>query len=375
LSEGVDVPAVDMVSFSQPKSSTIDIIQTVGRAMRKAPNKTVGYIFIPVLLRDGEDIEDAVDRTEFGHVYDILQAMREQDEVLSAAIDDFRVRQLAGEDTETDLPNIIIDTDLPVDLRMLRKAITVRLVDGVTPAAKNVIYRKAVLLRLARSGAPRPSMYSKNRNEKTLANTLSQYACRKTHSSYDPEFAAEIRRIAPHWFVPSSNKKKQILLEMARNGEDRPSPQTDKRLYDMFRNYIKPGHKCYDQVFVEEIMAIAPHWFSTGTDRAKEELLRMAREGEPKPSRYSKDSTLRGLADAFHKFSRPGSDRYDGEFVRQIHSIVSKWYDSYDRVPLPEDVAIVVPKRHREVYAFRRNKHIQSVIKIPTAPLEHDKPE
>ena len=50
LTEGVDVPAVDMVAFIDPRKSRVDIAQAVGRAMRKAPNKTVGYVVVPLFL-------------------------------------------------------------------------------------------------------------------------------------------------------------------------------------------------------------------------------------------------------------------------------------------------------------------------------------
>src|SRR5438552_3857768 len=48
LTEGVDVPAVDMVAFLTPKRSRVDIVQATGRAMRKAPGKTTGYVLVPL---------------------------------------------------------------------------------------------------------------------------------------------------------------------------------------------------------------------------------------------------------------------------------------------------------------------------------------
>ncbi len=50
LTEGVDIPAVDAVLFSDPKQSVIDIVQAAGRAMRLHPNKELGYIIIPIML-------------------------------------------------------------------------------------------------------------------------------------------------------------------------------------------------------------------------------------------------------------------------------------------------------------------------------------
>ena len=57
LTEGVDIPAVDAVVFSDPKQSVIDIVQAAGRAMRTHPNKELGYIIIPVILdQNSEDV-------------------------------------------------------------------------------------------------------------------------------------------------------------------------------------------------------------------------------------------------------------------------------------------------------------------------------
>ncbi len=58
LSEGVDVPALDGVAFIDPRSSEIDIIQSVGRAIRLSENKTMGTIVIPVFIEQTENAED-----------------------------------------------------------------------------------------------------------------------------------------------------------------------------------------------------------------------------------------------------------------------------------------------------------------------------
>ncbi len=92
LTEGVNVPAVDMVAFVSPKKSQIDIVQAAGRAMRKADNKKFGYIFIPLFMQIAEDesIEEAIDKTKFDTVWDVLQAMQEQDESLVEIISQMR---------------------------------------------------------------------------------------------------------------------------------------------------------------------------------------------------------------------------------------------------------------------------------------------
>jgi superfamily II DNA or RNA helicase len=88
LTEGVDVPAVDMVAFLAPKRSRVDIVQATGRAMRKESGKSTGYVLIPLFLEltTGESLEEAFDRAEFDEVWNVLQAMQEQDDVLADII-------------------------------------------------------------------------------------------------------------------------------------------------------------------------------------------------------------------------------------------------------------------------------------------------
>ncbi|OGR42029.1 MAG: hypothetical protein A2X28_03545 [Elusimicrobia bacterium GWA2_56_46] len=92
LTEGVDVPAVDMVAFLSPKRSTVDIVQATGRAMRKAPNKEFGYILVPLYLeiKKNETIVEAVLRGKFEEVWDVLAALQEQDDLLADIIRQMR---------------------------------------------------------------------------------------------------------------------------------------------------------------------------------------------------------------------------------------------------------------------------------------------
>ena len=86
LTEGIDVPAVDMVAFIDPRHSRIDIAQATGRAMRKprGSDKEVGYVVIPLFLEreSDETLDDALERSDFDDVANVLNAMQEQDEDL-----------------------------------------------------------------------------------------------------------------------------------------------------------------------------------------------------------------------------------------------------------------------------------------------------
>lgn len=81
LSEGVDVPALDSVIFFDGKSAMVDIIQAVGRVMRKAKNKKRGYIILPIALRESEikNLDEAVKNTNFQNIWKVLKALRSHD--------------------------------------------------------------------------------------------------------------------------------------------------------------------------------------------------------------------------------------------------------------------------------------------------------
>lgn len=94
LSEGVDVPSLDGVAFIDPKGSQVDIIQSVGRAIRKvrgAITQTKGTIILPVFLEDADDPEEAIQKSNFKPIWGVLTALKSHDDELSSTLDEYRV--------------------------------------------------------------------------------------------------------------------------------------------------------------------------------------------------------------------------------------------------------------------------------------------
>ena len=73
LSEGVDVPALDAVLFLTPRSSQIDVVQAVGRAMRKAPGKKYGYIIIPIAVKADGNYARSIRDSRYRATWQVLQ--------------------------------------------------------------------------------------------------------------------------------------------------------------------------------------------------------------------------------------------------------------------------------------------------------------
>lgn len=87
LAEGVDVPALDAVLFIHPRKSQIDVVQAVGRVMRRAEGKQMGYIILPVGVPAGIKPELALnDNKRYRVVWDVLNALRSHDERLDSTI-------------------------------------------------------------------------------------------------------------------------------------------------------------------------------------------------------------------------------------------------------------------------------------------------
>lgn len=87
LSEGVDVPSLDAVMFLSARNSQVDVVQSVGRVMRKAPGKKYGYIIIPVVVPASVEFDKALDDNERSKVvWTVLNALRAHDDRFNATV-------------------------------------------------------------------------------------------------------------------------------------------------------------------------------------------------------------------------------------------------------------------------------------------------
>ncbi|PTJ55371.1 helicase [Staphylococcus saprophyticus] len=92
LTEGIDVPTLDAVIFLAPKKSQVDIVQAVGRIMRKSENKDYGYIILPVVIPAGETPETVLDNNkQYETVWQIINALRSVDERFEAMVDKLNI--------------------------------------------------------------------------------------------------------------------------------------------------------------------------------------------------------------------------------------------------------------------------------------------
>ena len=123
LSEGIDVPALDAVIFYKPRKSHIDVVQAVGRVMRKAPGKQFGYVILPVAIPDDKDPAAALnDNERFSNVWSVLNALRSHDDRFDGQINSIDLNKelpdsiVIGGDPDWDAEQLsLLPIEIPVE--------------------------------------------------------------------------------------------------------------------------------------------------------------------------------------------------------------------------------------------------------------------
>jgi len=110
LGEGVDVPTIDGISFVQPKRSPIDIVQAVGRAIRKSKKKEgTSTIILPVPILGTTDPTDTIKSSAFETVWRVLESLRAHDDDLQKSLDELRTRLGERRGGRIRLPKLTLD--------------------------------------------------------------------------------------------------------------------------------------------------------------------------------------------------------------------------------------------------------------------------
>jgi len=113
LTEGIDVPALDAVVFLKPRRSVVDVVQAVGRAMRKAPGKRYGYVILPIIVDPKRDAAEQLDKNEeFRIVWEVLGALRSIDDRFDAMVRELHIQRMRskkeGEKGEQPTDDVIV---------------------------------------------------------------------------------------------------------------------------------------------------------------------------------------------------------------------------------------------------------------------------
>ncbi len=134
LAEGVDVPTLDGIAFIDPRTSEVDIVQAVGRAIRLSKDKSIGSIVIPVFIQSGDDAEEVLEQSSFKKIWWVINALKAHDGVLAEQLDEIRTemgRRSKQGKRRTGVTKIILDLPKTVDIGFA-DALTTKLVEQTT---------------------------------------------------------------------------------------------------------------------------------------------------------------------------------------------------------------------------------------------------
>ena len=133
LSEGVDIPTLDGIVFVDPRESEIDIIQAVGRAIRKSKNKTKGTIILPVFIKKDDNFKDEIDKSDFQKIWKVINALKAHDYKLGEVLSGFRYElgRTGKKYISKSIPKFIIDLPEGID-DSFEKSLQTRLIEITT---------------------------------------------------------------------------------------------------------------------------------------------------------------------------------------------------------------------------------------------------
>ncbi|MYE26634.1 MAG: DEAD/DEAH box helicase [Chloroflexi bacterium] len=144
LTEGIDVPALDAILFMHPRKSEIDVVQAVGRVMRKSPGKVRGYIILPIAPAPGADPKETISESAYKAVWQVINAIAAHDDRFEARINQLKLtadtaaedytrrRDIGSGSGEDDETEDSVPTQLPLEISgsaQYRDAILAMLVD------------------------------------------------------------------------------------------------------------------------------------------------------------------------------------------------------------------------------------------------------
>ncbi len=144
LTEGIDVPALDAILFMHPRKSEIDVVQAVGRVMRKSPGKKRGYIILPIARAPGVDPQETISGSAYKAVWQVINAIAAHDDRFEARINQLKLtadqaaedytrdRDIADGSSDEDEREDNLPTQLPLEISgsaQYRDAILAMLVD------------------------------------------------------------------------------------------------------------------------------------------------------------------------------------------------------------------------------------------------------
>jgi len=128
LTEGIDVPILDSIAYIDPKQSIIDIIQSIGRVLRKKKGKDFGYIIVPIFIKKGENYKDELLRGKNRSLWKLAKILKVMDSVIAK---EFKGYKASGRKKGKKISKVIVESAIEVSQDFL-EALNIKIVEEST---------------------------------------------------------------------------------------------------------------------------------------------------------------------------------------------------------------------------------------------------
>jgi superfamily II DNA or RNA helicase len=275
LIEGVDVPSVELVSFSDKKNSEIDIIQSAGRALRNRNiNKKFGYLFVPIFVekKKKEHIKDALSRSSYELIVELLNAIKDHDTEIAQIIRDYYTDDSKGfSENKKKFNELFVQDKSLISLDVLNQSIKNKIKDRVITRWDFYTKRLEIFIKEKKHSLTPIIFLSKKKlnEEEKFFQWVHNIKLRKRSGDLMSYQIEELEKIGINWKIKGetlneSEVKKLISFRKLRdkyfwfskqgtkylNPEgkyyttalgDYYSPKKVKKLEQKFKDYISPG--------------------------------------------------------------------------------------------------------------------------------------
>ena len=346
LNEGINIPIIDSECFVDPRSSTIDIIQCIGRAVRLHPNKKMAKIIVPILSDNIMDSE--VDEGRYGNVIRILKSLSTTDE----GIKEYFVLKSQNKSTPRNIINneILQKENYTTNVNINEWNDKINAIIWSKTDTFMKIYME--VFQWVLDNKKLPSSESKNSTEKRLGIWCQRQRQLKKYKKLDQERIKKLQNI-PKWFWNKEEKFNQtynLLLEWISVNKKLPSIHSKNKIEKTLGyccSYIRHNKKIgkLDAEIIKKL-EIIPQW-EWGSEEIKEiksfdesydELLQWVLENKRLPSAGSKNPIEKKLgiwSSCQRKNKKNG--KLDQERIRKLEAVPlwnwgykNKFYETYD---------------------------------------------
>jgi len=391
--EGVDIPIVDCVCFCDNKMSTIDIIQSIGRVLRKHESKKYGYIIVPTIVSlDEENLFD-MDKSDFGNIKSILKSLGTVDDRI---IDEFTKanenRTNSNRKFQASFKNVVTIGKMEIDLGDMFNKVT----SIVCDRWGNVCWKLKLgqVKEYIDKNKEKPSQRNKNENIKMLGswiqNQQTNYSkkvqimqneeIRTIWKNFIEEYSKYFKTNEEEW----NDTLKQVKDYIDKNGE-RPSATNKNKNIKILGWWIGTQQNNYPKKIKimqnEEIRTIWKNfieeyskYFKTN-EESWNDILKQVKEyidgNKEKPSCSDKNKNIKKLGrwiGTQQKNYRKNMDIMKNEEIRTIWKNFIEEYSKYFKtneekwIDTLKQVKEYIDENKKKPSQYNKNKNIKMLI-------------